>query len=66
LADAPPLQPHEIFGFAPYWTLNQSANFDVSGMTTLAYFSVGVNPDGSLDESDSGWAGYQSQALATL
>ncbi len=66
LANAAPLQSHEIFAFAPYWTLNQSGGFDVSAMTTLAYFSVGVNPDGSLDQSDSGWAGYQSQALADL
>jgi hypothetical protein len=66
LANAAPLQAHEIFGFAPYWTLDQSAGFDVAGMTTIAYFSVGVNPDGSLDESGSGWAGYQSQALADL
>jgi len=60
------LLPHEIFAFAPYWTLDQSAAFDVQGMTTIAYFSIGVNPDGTLDESDSGWAGYQSQAFADL
>jgi|GEM_PF-597086 len=66
LADAAPLHSHEVFGFAPYWTLGQSAGFDVNGLTTIAYFSVGVNPDGSLDESDSGWAGYESQDLADL
>jgi len=66
LADAAPLQPHEIFGFAPYWTLGQSAGFDVAGLTTLAYFSIGVNPDGSLAESGPGWNGYESQALADL
>jgi len=66
LAGAAPLRPHEIFGFAPYWTLDQSSGFDIGAMTTLAYFSVGVNPDGSLDHSDAGWNGYQSQALADL
>jgi hypothetical protein len=66
LAGAAPLRAHEIFGFAPYWTLDQSSGFDVGAMTTLAYFSVGVNPDGSLDRSDAGWNGYQSQALADL
>ena len=66
LADAAPLRPHEVFGFAPYWTLDQSSGFNVGGMTTLAYFSVGVNADGSLDHSDSGWNGYQSQELADL
>jgi spore germination protein YaaH len=66
LADAPPLSPHEVFGFAPYWTLTQSTGFDVTGMTTIAYFSIGVNPNGTLDESGSGWDGYQSQDLADL
>ncbi len=66
LADAPPLRPHEVFGFAPYWTLSQSAGFDLSHISTIAYFSIGVNADGSLDESGPGWDGYQSQALASL
>ncbi len=66
LADAAPLQPHEVFGFAPYWTLDQSAGFDVNGLTTIAYFSIGVNPDGTLDQSGPGWAGYESQDLADL
>ncbi len=66
LADEPPLLPHEVFGFAPYWTLTQSTGFDVSGLTTLAYFGIGVSPDGSLVESGSGWDGYESQELANL
>jgi hypothetical protein len=66
LADAPPLRPHEVFGFAPYWTLSQSGAFDLSHISTIAYFSIGVNPDGTLDESGPGWNGYQSQAFADL
>ncbi|MGO8861025.1 MAG: glycosyl hydrolase family 18 protein [Acidimicrobiales bacterium] len=66
LADAAPLRPHEVFGFAPYWTLQQSAGFDVDQMSTIAYFSVDVNPDGTLDESGPGWNGYESQALSNL
>jgi len=66
LAGAPPLEPHEVFGFAPYWTLPDSAGFNLSGVSTLAYFSIGVNGDGSLEESGPGWNGYQSQALADL
>jgi hypothetical protein len=66
LADAPPLRPHEVFGFAPYWTLSQNAGFDFSQISTIAYFSIGVNADGSLDESGPGWNGYQSQALSSL
>jgi spore germination protein YaaH len=66
LAGAAPLRPHEVFGFAPYWTLGQSAQFDVQSISTIAYFSIAVNPDGSLVESGPGWDGYQSQALADL
>ncbi len=66
LADAAPLAPHEVFGFAPYWTLPQSAGFSMSGLTTLAYFSIGINADGSFAESGAGWNGFQSQALADL
>jgi hypothetical protein len=66
LASAPVLQSHEIFGFAPYWTLPQSSGFDVSDLTTIAYFSIGVNGDGSIDESGPGWTGYESQDLADL
>src|SRR5579884_2220046 len=66
LAGAPPLASHEIFGYAPYWTLPQSSSFDVADLTTLAYFSVDANGDGSLDQSGAGWNGYESQDLANL
>ncbi|HUI03641.1 MAG TPA: glycosyl hydrolase family 18 protein, partial [Acidimicrobiales bacterium] len=66
LVDSPTLRAHEIFGFAPYWALPQASSFDVAGLTTLAFFSVGVNPDGTVAESGPGWVGYQSQALADL
>lgn len=66
LAAGPPLQSHEIFGFAPWWNLAEEGAFDVKDLTTLAYFSVDANPDGTIDQSNSGWVGYQSQALADL
>jgi hypothetical protein len=66
VADGPVLKSHEIFGFAPYWTLPQASTFDVSDFTTLAYFSVDINGDGSIDRSGSGWVGYESQDLAQL
>jgi hypothetical protein len=66
LVSAPPLASRENFAFAPYWTLPQSPTFDLDGLSTLAYFAIGVNPDGSLDESGPGWNGYESQDLVTL
>ena len=66
MASAAPLSPHEVFGFVPYWSLGQSTGLSVAGLTTLDYFSVGINPNGTLDESGAGWNGYESQALSTL
>jgi hypothetical protein len=66
LAAGPPLQSHEIFGFAPWWNLAGEQSFDVKDLTTLAYFSVDANPDGTIAQSGSGWVGYESQALADL
>ena len=66
LAGAPPLRSHEVFGFAPYWNLASEGSFDVAEMTTIAYFSVDINGDGTADESGSGWNGYSSQDFADL
>ena len=66
LVNSAPLQSHEIFGYAPYWTLPQSSGFDVKDLTTLAYFSVDANADGTLDQSGPGWNGYESQDLVDL
>jgi chitinase len=60
------LRPHEVFGFAPYWTLGASGGYDVGDLTTIAYFGVDAAADGSLVQSGPGWNGYQSQALADL
>jgi spore germination protein YaaH len=71
-APAPPnvsavvLRPHEVFGFAPYWTLPSAGGFDVADLTTVAYFGVDAAPDGTLVRSGPGWNGYASQALVDL
>jgi hypothetical protein len=66
LVDAPPLASRENFAFAPYWTLAQSPTFSLTGLSTIAYFSIGVNPNGTLDESGAGWDGFESQDLTDL
>ncbi len=66
LVNQPPLATRENFAFAPYWTLPQSSTFGITGLSTLAYFSIDVNPNGTLDESGSGWNGFQSQDLTNL
>ncbi len=66
IAAGPSLQSHEVFAFAPYWTLASQSGFNVADMTTLSYFGVDVNPNGSIERSGDGWTGYQSQDLANL
>jgi spore germination protein YaaH len=61
-----PLRPHEILGFAPYWTLDASPGFDLRSLSTVAYFGVDAGPDGSIQNSGDGWTGYSSEALAAL
>ena len=56
VATAAPLQSHEVFGYAPYWTLPKSSGFDLADLTTLAYFSVDANADGTLDSE---WPGVE-------
>jgi len=66
LINAPTMANRENFAFAPYWSLAQSATFPLTGLSTLDYFALGVNPNGTIDQSGSGWNGYQSQALSNL
>ena len=57
---------HEVFGFAPYWTLDSASGLDLHSITTVAYFGVDANPDGTIAQSGDGWSGYQSQQLVDL
>ncbi len=66
LTEQPPLAARENFAFAPYWTLAQAPTFAITGLSTLAYFSIDVNGNGTLDENGPGWNGFQSQDLAVL
>jgi spore germination protein YaaH len=53
----------EVFGFAPYWALGQNANWNYSLLSTVAYFGLTVNGDGSFNTTDQGWTGWTSQNL---
>lgn len=46
----------EVFGFAPHWKIDNLDNVDFSTLTTLAYFGVPLNGDGSLDKTDPGYS----------
>jgi hypothetical protein len=39
----------EVFGFAPYWALSGNGNWDYSLLSTVAYFGLDLQSDGSFN-----------------
>ncbi len=64
LAGGAPLSPHEVFAFLPYWSLNNIPQVNFSDITTVSYFAVHLQSDGSIMQSGSGWSGLESQQLS--
>ncbi|HSI99153.1 MAG TPA: cell wall-binding repeat-containing protein [Patescibacteria group bacterium] len=63
----------EVLGFLPYWKLDSTtrASLRLDLMSTIAYFSVGVQPNGYLARGTSavptvGWSGWTSPAMTEL
>ena len=54
----------EVFGFLPYWELGSTLDYDT--LSTIAYFGVNVNGDGSLYQTGHGWDGWNSSSLTTV
>jgi hypothetical protein len=52
-----PIPGHEVFGFVPYWEMNDGIAEDVAGLdlTTLALFSVTHTKDGAIDTKQTGY-----------
>src|SRR5207248_3931691 len=38
----------EVFGFAPYWAIANNSQWNYSLLTTVAYFGLDINSDGSI------------------
>lgn len=57
---------YEVFGFAPYWTFDNLQNIDFNVLTTLAYFSVPVRADGTLNTEDPGYQTFTSDKATQL
>ncbi|HET6809390.1 MAG TPA: glycosyl hydrolase family 18 protein [Acidimicrobiales bacterium] len=66
VSQAAPIRPHEVLAFAPYWSLSSAGPTAVGSASTLAYFGLDVNGDGSVSHSGAGWQGYQSAELVNL
>src|SRR5260370_31435875 len=56
----------EVFGFAPYWAIANSSQWNYSLLTTLAYFGLDLNADGNSNTGTNGWAGWNSQNLVNM
>jgi spore germination protein YaaH/flagellar hook assembly protein FlgD len=63
----------EVFGFLPYWEVNSSSlRLDYSKISTIAYFGVGVNANGTLQKRNAdgstsvGWSGWTSTKMTSI
>ena len=62
-----------MFGFLPYWEVNGAASrLDYDVLSTIAYFSVGVNGNGTLKKRNgngtltTGWGGWTSSGMTRV
>lgn len=60
---AGPYLQREVLGFAPYWNLSQNANWNYHLLSTIAYFGLTVEADGSFNTTVAGWNQWNSQDL---
>ncbi len=61
-----PLLRREIFGFAPYWELRNNAEWNYNLLSTVAYFGLDVNDDGTFATNGGGATGWNSAELTTV
>lgn len=56
----------EVIGFFPYWNLSKVSEVDLTNLTTIYYFAVDLNPDGSWNTKDPGWSRMKSNNYLLL
>lgn len=58
----------EVLGFAPYWALanHQQSGWNYSLLSTVAYFGLNFNADGTFNQTDNGWAGWSSADMTDM
>lgn len=57
---------YEVFGFAPYFNFDKLDNINFDTLSTLAYFGVNVNPDGTLDQGSTGYDTFEGKQATEL
>ena len=56
----------EVLGFAPYWNLHRYTEWNYSLMSTVAYFGLTVNENGTFATQGGGWDGWNSSDLTNM
>jgi hypothetical protein len=56
----------EVFGFAPYWELYKHPEWDFNLLSTIAYFGLDVNFDGTFSTLGAGFNGWNSADLTAI
>lgn len=56
----------EVFGFAPYWTINKLSTVDFNTLTTLAYFDAPIDGNGDIDRTSQGYITFKSDKATEL
>src|SRR5260370_769717 len=59
-------QKREIFGFAPYWLLGHNSEWNYNLLSTVAYFGLDVQSDGTFAQSGNGFNGWNSADMTNL
>lgn len=67
-ADAFPraLPSHQVVAYLPYWYLGDTTAAQLDDLTTVAYYALDLDADGSIRQSGPGWGDLQTPALASL
>lgn len=58
--------PNKLFAFAPGGSLNKLGKVRVEGLSTLAFFDIAVNRDGTLNQGSSSYLNFRSEQAANL
>ena len=67
-ANRPPAASDEIYGYLPYWQVNDrtARRIDYRLVTTIAFFAVPVRGDGTLNRTSAGYRAYVSRAARAI
>lgn len=57
---------YEVYGYAPHWNIDKLDGVDFKTLTTLAYFGIELNGDGTFVKDDPGFQTFKSSKATEL